>query len=66
MMKTKRQTNIKLLDPLARIQIMEVIQHIKSIVNEGYSIDNIIEHDDADDPRPCQIIITYKKDSDNK
>lgn len=65
-MKTKRQTNIKLLDPLARIQIMEVIQHIKSIVNEGYSIDNIIEHDDADDPRPCQIIITYKKDSDNK
>lgn len=65
-MKTKRQTNIKLLDPLARIQIMEVIQHIKSIVNEGYSIDNIIEHDDIDDPRPCQIIITYKKDSDNK
>nr|DAQ59947.1 MAG TPA: hypothetical protein [Caudoviricetes sp.] len=65
-MKTKRQTNIKLLDPLARIQIMEVIQHIKSIVNEGYSIDNIIEHDDADDPRPCQIIITYKKDVNNK
>lgn len=65
-MKNKRQTNIKLLDPLARIQIIEVIQHIKSVVNEGYSIDNIIEHDDADDPRPCQIIITYKKDSDNK
>lgn len=45
---------------------MEVIQHIKSIVNEGYSIDNIIEHDDIDDPRPCQIIITYKKDGNNK
>lgn len=65
-MKTKRQTNIKLLDPIARIQIIEVVEHIKSILSEGYSIDNIIEHDDADDPRPCQIIITYKKDSDNK
>ena len=45
---------------------MEVVEHIKSILSEGYSIDKIIEHDDADDPRPCQIIITYKKDSDNK
>ena len=65
-MKTKRQTNIKLLDPIARIQIIEVVEHIKSILSEGYSIDKIIEHDDADDPRPCQIIVTYKKVGDNK
>ena len=65
-MKNRRQTNIKLLDPIARIQIIEVVEHIKYILSEAYYIDKIIEHDDADDPRPCQIIITYKKDSDNK
>lgn len=51
-MKDRRDLNIKLAFPNDRDQILEVIKNIKDMLDKGYTLDDIIKHDDFEDYRP--------------
>lgn len=65
-MKDRRDLNIKLAFPNDRDQILEVIKSIKDMLDKGYTLDDIIKHDDFEDYRPRQIKIMFSKEKEDE